>query len=442
MNAQICKRANSMVNFSNMLPMMKIGKISSAPALFLFILWLFLHSASLAEAIEEMFGLDALLAEALQNNPEILALKNRHEAARAMVPQALSPPDPWLGLEYEEVPKGTLDLGQAPMRMYSVRQMVPFPTKLFTRATAASKAAKSAFEEYKEKENEVIQKVTSAYAELFLLYKAIDITTENKILLEQLSQTAATRYSLGETSQQDALKAQVEIARMDTELIMLEQRRQVTVAKLNVLLNRDPWTELARPDVKEDISFDRGLDELYRLAREKRPELRAAKFNVERGKLVNSLAIQEYLPDFMIEFEQRERDGHTDGYDIMGAVSVPIWFWEKQNYNVKETRKELKMLEAEYRMTENMALLDVKEAHSRVETLKKLVTLYKTSFLPQAEQTLKASSIGYESNQVDFLNLLDSQRMLLEFKLDYYRNLVELEIALADLERGVGVDLK
>ena len=118
---------------------------------------------------EDILSLDSLIDEARNNNPEILALKNRYVASRAKVPQAFSLSDPWVGIEYEEVPKGKTDLTDAALRMYSFEQMVPFPTKLFTRANAASNAAKSALEEYKEKENEIIQKVTSTYSELFLL---------------------------------------------------------------------------------------------------------------------------------------------------------------------------------------------------------------------------------------------------------------------------------
>jgi outer membrane protein TolC len=67
--------------------------------------------------------------------------------------------------------------------------------------------------------------------------------------------------------------------------------------------------------------------------------------------------------------------------------------------------------------------------------------MYETSFIPQAEQALNASGSGYESGQIDFLNLLDSQRMLLEIKLDYNAAAVQLEGAKADLEKAVGLDL-
>jgi outer membrane protein TolC len=123
-------------------------------------------------------------------------------------------------------------------------------------------------------------------------------------------------------------------------------------------------------------------------------------------------------------------------------VSLPIWFWQKQNFNVKEMRKELKAMEAEFKDRENMVLLEIKEAFSELEALKKLAILYRTTYVPQAEQLLKSSSASYEANQADFLNLLDSERIVLEFKLDYFKTLIDLEISFAELERAVGVDLK
>jgi hypothetical protein len=38
--------------------------------------------------------------------------------------------------------------------------------------------------------------------------------------------------------------------------------------------------------------------------------------------------------------------------------------------------------------------------------------------------------------------LLDSNRMLVDIKMGYYNSLVEYEMALADLERTVGVSLR
>ena len=59
----------------------------------------------------------------------------------------------------------------------------------------------------------------------------------------------------------------------------------------------------------------------------------------------------------------------------------------------------------------------------------------------KAEQTLKASEVGYLSGKVDFLNLLESERMILQIKTGYFKNLSDSRKSLARLERLIGQDL-
>jgi len=69
------------------------------------------------------------------------------------------------------------------------------------------------------------------------------------------------------------------------------------------------------------------------------------------------------------------------------------------------------------------------------------VNLYKYSLIPQAEQSLKASEVGYLAGKVDFLNLLDSERMLLLIETGYFKAIADLGKSLAQLERVVGKNL-
>jgi hypothetical protein len=61
--------------------------------------------------------------------------------------------------------------------------------------------------------------------------------------------------------------------------------------------------------------------------------------------------------------------------------------------------------------------------------------------LPQAEQAFKASEIGYLTGKVDFLNLLESERMVLMVKIGYFKAISNLSKSLARLERIVGKDV-
>jgi len=393
---------------------------------------------------KENINLGLLIEKVLKQNLQIEIAKYKYEASKARIPQASSLEDPQFEYKYDKINASMDALMEgktAPMRTFGVSQEIPFPTKLILRSQIAVRESQMAYEEYKEKENEIISRTKSLYAQLAFIYKSIDITKENKAFLEQLAKTATNQYSAGRAKQEDALKAQLEIAKMESELIMLEQRRQIIQAKINVLLNQEPSAELGKPELIEAKDYKFNLEDLNKSARNNRPELRAFKFALERAKKTYSLAKEGFLPDFMVKYERMERDNNLKEWAGMVGVSLPIWFWQKQNFNVKEMRKELKAIEAEFKDRENMVLMEVKEAFSESEALKKLAILYRTTYVPQAEQLLKSSSASYEANQVDFLNLLDSERMVLEFKLDYFKTIIDLEVSIAELEKAVGTQL-
>lgn len=391
---------------------------------------------------QEGHDLKTFIDEALQNNPEILVSKRQYEAAAARIPQAASLSDPVLEFEHDRITADRKLMGE-PMDTWAVSQEIPFPTKLFLRAKIAAKLSRMAYENYRTKERQVIAEVKANYSKLFLIYRAMEINLENKMILEQFSQVATTRYSADKGTQADALKAQVELARVENALVLLEQERLTTQARLNILVNKDPKIEIRPPLPEKAIKFTRPLDNFYEMAKVNNPELKAYQYGIEKGSAALGLAANEFLPDFMVRYKRMARKGELEdgAWAGMLGVTVPLWFFQKQAFGVKEMKAELEMLRAEYKMKENMVLFDIRDAYARTEANKKLVELYETSFIPQAEQTVNAALKGYESEKTDFLNLLDSQRMLIDFKLERHKAIAELRIALADLERAVGVDV-
>ena len=407
-----------------------------------FFLLIFFASSVLYAGETSVSSLSSLIKEALALNPEILSTKNAFESASARIPQAASLNDPMIEYEYDKITADRMLTGD-PMKTFSVTQDIPFPTKLYLRAKIASKLAKMAYENYKAKERDVIARVKSAYSELALIYKTIEINKENKDVLDQLSKTATTRYGAGQGTQADALKAQVELARVDNELIMLEQKRLTAQAKLDVLLNRDPRSDLGVPLAEPAIKFTRTLDDFYHLALDNNPELKAYRYAVDRGKAAYDLSLNEYLPDFTVKFRQMVDKGRAENgaWAGMVGVTIPLWFFEKQSFGVKEMKSDLAMIKAEYKGKENSILFEVNDAYARAVANKKLIELYETAFIPQAQEAVNVAMKGYESGKSDFLSFLDSQRMLINFKLDHYQAILDLRIALADLERAVGTDV-
>jgi len=273
-------------------------------------------------------SLEQALSKAAAVNPELLAAKRSYESAEARIWQAASPGDPMLEFEYDKMTADRMLTGD-PMKTYAISQDIPFPTKLYLRAKIAARAAKISYQNYRAKELEIISKVKAAYAELFFVYKSTDINKENKTILEQIAQTATTRYSSGKGSQAEVLKAQVELASTEAELILLEQKRATAQARLNILLDQYPDDDIGIPLSSSAIRPVQSLDESYALAEKNNPELAAYRYAIEKGKAAYDLSLNEFMPDISIKFKQMINKDRMDGKAWAGmlGVTVPVWFF-------------------------------------------------------------------------------------------------------------------
>jgi len=133
--------------------------------------------------------------------------------------------------------------------------------------------------------------------------------------------------------------------------------------------------------------------------------------------------------------------GTIGPWDLMLAFTVPIWFWTKQRYEIKEAISNLEEAQAAYLAMKNRAVAEVKELATKVKIAQSKISLYKNTQIPLLEASIETSRSAYLSGKTDIMMLLDSERMLVETKMDYYKALVEYYMNLADLEKTVGVDL-
>jgi len=411
-------------------------------AVFLVLVLGLLNSGLLFAA--EPFDLETLIKEALKNNPQLKAAQSRYAAALARVKLLRNLEDPRLEYEYDKI-KADMDAVMrgktAPMRTIGISQEIPFPAKLIIRRNAAEQEAKSLKEDYQEKENEIVQKVKEAYSQLFLSYKKIEINQENLALLGQFVKITTRRYSTGKTSQQDVLKAQVEYSKLSNELVLFDQEEKIAQAMLNALLGRSSDLVIVIPEEQKYSELELNEEKILKLTLENRPELTSVKKMLRKSEMDYSLSKLEYAPDFMLKYQREERDNSLGEWSAMIGVTVPLWFWEKQNSSVKEARANLEEMRAQYKAQENMVLFETRTALAKFQAARNLVKTYETGVLPQAQAALETARLNYQADKIGFLDLLDSQRSLREFQIDYFESLANLEISLAELERAVGVYL-
>ena len=391
-------------------------------------------------------ALPELIEEALSQNPQIKAARNEWEASLQVIPQAKSLPDPMLSYSYFGQ---SVETRIGPQRnKFSLSQKFPFFGKLSLKGEIARKGASVLEEQYMAVKLNIVLKVKKAFFSLFWLDSAIRISQEEKEVLERLAKIAGMKYETGKASQQDVLKAQLEISKVQDKLLILKQRRRAITAGLNALLNHRPDSFIGEVEKFEIPELKVELEKLYELAREMRPEMRKVRHFIEKNEESLKLAKKNYFPDFKLMVDYIDigagtttnvEDGRNSWMASVG-INIPIWR-KKLRASVAEAATKLKASQDSYNNIENVTLSQVNEFFFEVKTAQEQVELYRYSLLPQAEQTFKASEIGYLTGKVDFLDLLDSERMVLLVKIGYFKTIADLGKSLARLERVIGKDL-
>lgn len=386
--------------------------------------------------------LPELIQEVLARNPELVVARQQWEAATNRITQARSLDDPTLSVTLFNVPQ-TFNVTQTQNSIFGLSQNLPFPGKLALKGDVASRSAEMTEQAVRGKERELVARLKQAYYDLFLTHKAIQIHHEQVELLGQFVEITTAKFRTGKGSQADVLKAQVELSMLFQQLPVLEQRRETAEAMLNTLLDRDSTSPLGIPQEPSQIPLDKTLDELHRLALNDRPELKAAELAVQRNEQSRALAQRQYYPDFNVAFQRFQNFQANDGFGAYVAMSIPFTFWTKPKYDagVQEAAAAVSAARAQQHTLENLTRFQVKDLLARLRATDQVVTLYRTTILPQAEQSLEAARVGYRAGKAGFLDLIETQRAWRGFQLEYFKALVDRQHRLAELEQVVGGNL-
>jgi cobalt-zinc-cadmium efflux system outer membrane protein len=390
--------------------------------------------------------LDELISEALQNNPQLRAARNQTAAARTRVNQATAWDAPQVGVELFQTPIQSFPnpFKNGMETDYYVQQMFPFPGKLSAMGSMAESNANMVDQGYTALERKVLRDLKSAYYELYLVHRKIQINAENQDLMRRFVNIASKQYEVGMGKQQDILRAQTELSTLVNGGLNLQKEKQVVESMINTILSRSPNEPLGYvPDIEADVPRWT-LEQLRPLALESRAELKAMNFNIDMNRAALSLSKREYYPDLMARVMYKDMASTSnDFWSVMIAFSIPLAPWSSGKYTskVEESQLNVKKAEDEFASMRNMTLYELQDALVKVQTNQNLVLLYKNTVIPQAEQTLQSTIVAYQTGKTEFLMLIDAYRMVLMSKLDYYMSVMSYMASQAALEQAVGMNI-
>jgi outer membrane protein TolC len=362
------------------------------------------------------------------------------KAALAKIPQAAGYPNTNLAPQFSYLfspghmkafDRATVSVGFDPM------QNLSFPTKVAQAGKVALEEARAAGKNFEAKKFEIQQKVLTTYLDLSLHEEKIRIQRDNVSLLKLLADTAADRVRVG-GSQQDLLKAQTNFRLAENELANMESMHMTMRAMLNGMMARNPNAPLELPPglpAPRPLAADDAR--LIAVAVDQNPGLAQLATQVAGRKEALELAHMQFIPDINPFAAFTGTASQSIGAMLIIPTTVP-----QIRGRIDESRAMLRSANAMLRQARSDRAASFVSALYVLRNSERQAKVFDEAIRPRAEEAMASSRQAYATGTGTFIDLIDSQRTLLDVRLMIAEARIEREKRLAELETLAGVDIE
>jgi outer membrane protein TolC len=369
--------------------------------------------------------LGSLLRFAMLNQPQVEARYYDWLASVERITVERSLPDPQLTFES--------DIADIVMTvMPGFMQMFPGPGKLKAAARVATAESQAKYFDFESAVLQTAFDVKRSYYNLHFLDERIRINGETLGLLANLEKSARARNEVGKVTLQDVYRAQIEQDQLATEVANLEDSRNALRAQFKgaLGLTRDQ-TDPPVPVGLETTPLDLNADDLLAAAFARNPRLKAMEADVRMAEANIALAAKSKVPDFSLGLMADAKAAPTMFRPLAGAT-FPLW---RDKIAAQIAAAQAGKRAAEARLTSEQIMLTVDFAMKSYDyrEVTRTLALLQDQLIPKARRSLEIAGSGYLSGQIEFFNLIDAERTLLNFQLSEVEARTRREIVLAEL---------
>ena len=381
----------------------------------------------------------------LANNPAIQQALKKWAAAKERVTQEAA----WDDLKVSGSSRAARFVDVAPNsftdQMASVEQIIPLTGKNLVRARIAAADAVEAFERARREQLDVLAKARASYFRLLNATAQLELNRRNLVSLRQIAEVSRSRYEVGQANAAEPLVGEVEASKLLESEQDILRNISTEQSQLNVLMNRDAFAPLGRPDETNIKALNISMMQAREIALANRPEIKIAQARIDMEKSRLGLARRNWIPDPAIKVEaQRYNDAAQAASEVDAGISFTVPWVNPGKYSaaVREAKENLAAAQHEFDRTNAESLGALRDALEKVHTTKHHVDLFRDKLVPQARQAFEANQFAYETGKATFLEWITAQRNLRDLEAMGQQHIADYYAALAELEAVVGADLK
>ncbi len=380
--------------------------------------------------------LSSLIQEALSKNPDVAAARQAALAAAERPAQARSLANPMVSIDYTN-DGWSPSLGSMEMTNLSVMasQDLPYPGKRALRGDIAAREASQVQQQADRVGRGITAAVKRAYYGLLLSRNLLDLIRDQEAIWKQIEGVTRARYAVGQGAQQDVLRVQVEVTRIEQLRAEQESESEVRLAELNRLLDRPATATLDTPAQLVLRPLGAGLDQLLAWANGISPELKGAELGIERARLAADLARKEFKPDFSVRSAYMNRGGLPPMWQAGIGVSLPV-YRKRLAAGVGEAQARLQSSQSAIESLRLQLRYRTQERLTQLKTTERVATLYGEGIVPQDRMSVEAAIANYETGKVPFIAVLEALTTLYNDRAKHLQLLASHEQTLASLEEA------
>ena len=395
-------------------------------------------------------SLEAYVAHALRDNPQLLAFQQRWEAATLDRKQAWKLPEPTFQYDYY---LSSVETRVGPQRhRLGLSQDFPWPGKLKAAAAAAADKARASGKAYEAQQLAIRLGVAERYWRVWLLREEHRLGTEHDFVLESLAGAVRGRVQTGDASLADLNQVELGISRHHDHKGKHHEANRAAIAQLLFFIGQD--TDLPHhPEIRLTDTPSAGLPtateaELLQAARNhprvtRYTALAKANEHLARKKDADrmpGLQLGVHLIETGPSLNPQVKDSGKDAWILSAGLRIPIW-WNAYDAakNAELARSAANQAEHQNAVWQSAAELittlgQVRDAHRRIK-------LCQNTLIPQAETTFYAVLGSYQTGRSTVATALLAQRELLELRLTLVRAYADHARSWARLEYVAGQTL-
>lgn len=383
-------------------------------------------------------SVQSALEIAYRQNPRINQLQYQIRAQQKQEVLSFGIPDPEISYMREGI-----ENSEFTEQRWSVKQNIEFPLSGIYRSKQERSTTRSLELKLQDLKNQVKADVKTAYTQLAYALQSGNLAGERVQLFENLREAAQARADMGESSEIDAMQADLQLqeARNNQETTFKEiMNARYDLFQTIGLDPEDQTYDIGFTDTLSyrivDIDQDQVMDQL-----QGHPKLQQIEREVDASIYGKKLAKSSYLPDLNLSYYRQDFGNDYDFYGFEVGVSIPLWFAASQSPKVQQAIAIQHATEWKY---EDHRLLIRKQAEQNwhsYESTKNNIERFKENIQSKSLELVRMTQKGYSLGELDLLTLLEAQRTYLRTQETYLQTLRDYYLTVIDLERYLQTDI-